>query len=163
MISIIVATSESGVIGHGNSIPWYVPRDLKHFKELTTGNTCLMGRKTYESIVKRLGHPLPNRKNVILTNQKDFQAPDCTVVHSWAEALAATKAENVFVSGGAEVYKLALPYTDRIYHTVIHTTCEGDAFFEFNQAEWNEVKKEFHPSDEKNQFDCTFFEYEKKR
>src|SRR3989344_9411197 len=98
MISIIVGTSKNSVIGHLNEIPWYLPRDLKHFAAKTTGHTTLMGRKTYESIIKRLGHPLPNRKSVILTTQKDFIAPECTIVHSWDEAMEATKGEEVFVS-----------------------------------------------------------------
>jgi dihydrofolate reductase len=162
MLALIVATSENNVIGSLGEIPWYVPRDLKHFKDLTTGHTCLMGRKTYESIIKRLGKPLPNRKNVILTTQKNFEAPDCTVVHSWDEAMKVTKGEDVFVTGGSEIYKLALPLVDKIYHTVIHTTCDGDTFFSFYTNQWNLINKEFHPKDEKNQFDCTFYEYERK-
>jgi dihydrofolate reductase len=163
MIAIIVATSENNVIGHGNEIPWYLPRDLKHFKEVTTGHTCLMGRKTFESIVKRLGHGLPNRKNVVLTTQKNFSVPDCTVVHSWEEALDTTQGEEVYISGGAEIYKLALPHAEKLYHTVIHTSVEGDTFFVFDPSEWNLVRSEFQPQDEKNQFDCTFNLYERKR
>ncbi len=162
MISIIVGTSENGVIGHGNEIPWYLPRDLKHFASKTKGHTTLMGRKTFESILKRLGHPLPERKSVILTRQKDFTAEGCTVVHSWEEAMAATKGEEVFVSGGSDIYKLALPYTDKIILTVIHTTVEGDTFFEFDKSQWKVVSEEFCPKDEKNQFDCTFYEYDRK-
>ena len=163
MISIIVATSKNGVIGHLNKIPWYLQRDLKHFKDVTTGHTTLMGRKTYESILQRLGHPLPNRKNVIITTQKDFMAPGCIVVHSWDEAMTATIGEEVFVSGGSDIYKLALPHTDRLILTEVDVEIEGDTFFNFNKNEWVMTKKEFHSKDEKNEFDCTFYEYERKK
>lgn len=163
MISIIVATSKNGVIGHLNKLPWYLPRDLKHFASLTTGHTALMGRKTYESIINRLGHPLPNRKNVILTNQKNFQAPGCTVVNSWEEAMEQTAGEEVFVSGGAEIYKIALPHTDRIYLTLVDMISDGDVFFEFDESKWQAVSEEFHAKDEKNPYDCTFITYDRKK
>jgi len=163
MIAIIVGTSENNVIGHLNDIPWYLPRDLKHYKKTTEGKTVLMGRKTFESIVKRLGGPLPNRKNVILTKQQDFEAPGCTVVHDWQSVMTEIKGEDVYVSGGSEIYKLALPHADKIIHTVIHINCEGDAFFEFDKNDWNLVKSDFHQKDDKNQFDCTFKVYERKK
>jgi dihydrofolate reductase len=162
MISIIVGTSENGVIGHLNDIPWYLPRDLKHFKEITSGHTTIMGRKTYDSIIKRIGKPLPNRKNVIITRQKDFMAPDCVVVHSWEEAMETTKDEEVFVSGGSDIYSLALPYAQKIYLTIIHTQVDGDSFFTFDNESWKEISHEFHPKDAKNPFDCTFINYERK-
>src|SRR4051812_26269051 len=110
MISIIVAASDNNIIGHLNKLPWYLPRDLKKFKENTVGHTTLMGRKTFDSIMTRLGHPLPDRKTVIITRQKDFVAPpECIVVGSWEEAMEKTRGEEVFVSGGAEIYKMALP------------------------------------------------------
>ncbi|MEK7390782.1 MAG: dihydrofolate reductase [Patescibacteria group bacterium] len=164
MISIIVGTSKNEVIGHGNEIPWHLPRDLKHFAAVTKGHTVLMGRKTYESIVKRLGHPLPERKNVVMARQKEnFTAPGCTVVHSLDEAMKATEGENVFVSGGGEIYKLTLPRADKIILTVIDTVAEGDTFFRFNKDDWNLISEEFHAKDEKNKFDCTFYEYERKK
>src|SRR5947207_2376698 len=140
MISIIVGTSENGVIGHLNDIPWYLPRDLKHFSEITKGHTTLMGRKTYDSIVKRLGHALPNRKNIILTRQKDFKAPDCIVVNSWDEAVKAAQGKDIYVSGGADIYSLALPHADKIYLTIIHTQSEGDTHFAFDKSKWKEIK-----------------------
>ena len=162
-ISIIVGTSENGVIGYSNEIPWHLPRDLKHFALITKGHSVLMGRKTYESIIRRLGHPLPERKNVILTRQKDFKTPGCVVVHSWDEVAAETKGEEIFVCGGADIYKLALPFADKIYLTVVHTVLEGDVYFNFDKSQWIEISKEFHPRDEKNEFDCTFYEYEKRK
>lgn len=163
MISIIVATSKNGVIGNAGQIPWYLPIDLKHFASKTRGNTTLMGRKTFESIIKKLGHPLPDRRSVILTNQKDFVAPECTVVHSWNEAMKSTKGEEVFVSGGSEIYKLALPYADKLFLTVVDTEVDGDTFFNFNKNEWNLVSEELHEKDEKNPLNCTFYEYEKRK
>ncbi|MES2213731.1 MAG: dihydrofolate reductase [Patescibacteria group bacterium] len=162
MISIIVATSKNSVIGNKGEIPWYLPRDLKHFASKTRGNTTLMGRKTFESIIKRLGHPLPDRKSIILTTQKDFSYPGCTVVHSWDEAMKTTKGEEVFVSGGSDIYRLALPHADRLVLTVVDVVVEGDTFFHFNKDEWNLVSEEFQGKDEKNPFDCTFYEYTKK-
>ena len=163
MISIIVGTSENGVIGHLNEIPWYLPRDLKHFANTTRGHACIMGRKTFESILKRLGHPLKDRKNIVITNQKDYKAEGAIVVHSWNDAVAAAEGDEIFVSGGGEIYKLALPHTDRIIHTVIHTNVEGDSFFRFDHDGWNLVSSESHPKDEKNEFDCTFNIYERKK
>lgn len=161
MIAIVVGTSENGVIGHLNKIPWYLPRDLKHFKEVTLGHTVVMGRKTYESIIARIGTPLPDRKNIIITRQTDFKAPDCTVAHTWEEAVEAAQGEDIYVSGGSEIYNMALPHTDRLYLTKIHTHSDGDVYFKYNKDEWREVSKEFHPKDEKNPFDCTFYVYER--
>ncbi len=164
MISVIVATSKNGAIGHGNKIPWHLPRDLKHFSAKTKGNTVLMGQKTFESILGYLGKPLPDRKTVILTLDKTFKAPEgCRVFHSVEEALTATKDENVFVSGGGQIYKLLLPYADRLLLTLIDIEIEGDTFFTFDKKDWNLVSEEFQPKDEKNKLDCTFYEYERKR
>lgn len=163
MISIIVATSKNGVIGNKGEIPWYLPVDLKHFASKTKGHTTLMGRKTFESIIKKLGHPLPDRKTVILTNQENFLADNCVVVHSWPEAMEKTVDEEVFVSGGSEIYKLALPYADKLLLTTVDTEATGDTFFCFNKDEWNLISEELHPKDEKNPLNCTFYEYEKRK
>lgn len=161
MIALIVATSENGVIGNKNSIPWYLPCDLKHFAQKTTGHTVLMGRKTFESILARLGKPLPNRKNIVLTTQPHYAPEGALVVHSWEEAVEKTKGEDVYVAGGAEIYKLTLPHADTLFLTVVHAEIPGDTFFTFTKNEWREVAKEFHPKDEKNEFDCTFYSYER--
>ncbi|MCK9361232.1 dihydrofolate reductase [Patescibacteria group bacterium] len=164
MLSMIVAASENDVIGKANALPWHLPRDLKNFKEVTTGNTVVMGRKTFESIFARLGKPLPNRKNVIVTQQPDFQAPECVVVHSLEEALEKTKGENVFVIGGEAVYRLALPMTDRLHLTRVHTSVDGDVKLPtINFSEWNLISEERWPKDEKNEFDATYQVYERKR
>ncbi|OHA19426.1 MAG: hypothetical protein A2836_03795 [Candidatus Taylorbacteria bacterium RIFCSPHIGHO2_01_FULL_45_63] len=164
MISIIVAASDNNVIGHLNKLPWYLPSDLKRFSKLTTGHTALMGRKTFESIVARLGHPLPNRKNVVITRDKGYKAEGAVVVMSWDEATKATAGEEVFVSGGADIYAMALPYADKLYLTRVHFQSDGDVFLpKIDMSEWKEVSKESHPKDEKNQYDSTFYIYERKK
>ena len=164
MISIIVAASENDVIGDKGKIPWYLPRDLKHFANLTRGHTIVMGRKTYDSILAHLGKPLPDRENIIVTTQKDFKAPGCVVVNSLEEAMEKTKGKNVFIAGGANIYELALPYAHKLYLTRVHAKFNGDTKLPYiNHEHWREVKKEFHPRDEKNKFDLTFYLYERKK
>ncbi|MDX1687598.1 MAG: dihydrofolate reductase, partial [Candidatus Promineifilaceae bacterium] len=109
-ISLIAALDRNGVIGDDGRIPWRLPADLKYFKRVTMGKPLIMGRKTYESI----GRPLPGRQNIVLTRQRDYRAPGCTVVHSLEEALAAAgDAEEVMVAGGGSVYRQFLPRADR--------------------------------------------------
>ncbi|QQR60611.1 dihydrofolate reductase [Candidatus Uhrbacteria bacterium] len=167
MISIIVAASDNDVIGQANALPWRLSRDLKNFKELTTGNTVVMGRKTFESIIARLGHPLPNRKNVVITRQQDFVASsEVVVVSSWEEAIEKTKGENIFVSGGEAIYRIAHAYADKLYLTRVHTNIEGgdvEMPIKDISSTWNLVKEEHWPKDEKNEFDATFQLYERKR
>ena len=164
MISIIVGTSENRVIGHLNKIPWYLPRDLRHFSTTTKGHTVIMGRNTYESIVTRNGKPLPERNNIVVTRQKDFNAPGCAVVHSLDEALEKSpKNEEVFVIGGSQLYNEALPIADRLYITIIHTVIEGDAFFpEFNKADWKVTSEQRFEKDDKNQFASTYYIYDRR-
>lgn len=125
-INLIVAMSRNRVIGKNNTLPWHIPEDLKYFKEMTTGHTIIMGRKTYESI----GKALPNRRNIILTKNHDFLAEGCTVVHSVREAMQLSIPEDeLFVIGGAEIYSLFLPFASKLYITQIHAKIEGDTFF----------------------------------
>jgi dihydrofolate reductase len=173
MISIIVAAAENGVIGKTGEIPWYLPADLKHFAELTRGHTVIMGRKTHESILKRLGHPLKDRKTIVITREENYQAEGCIVVHSLEEALKTVLRgpdhqdgqtptnEEIFICGGADIYSLALPSADRIYYTAVHATIDGDVYFQFDKKQWKETSSEFHPKDEKNQFDFSYKMYEK--
>lgn len=166
MISIIVAVSENNVIGNKGEIPWRLSDDLKRFAALTKNHTVIMGRKTFESIKARLGKPLPDRLNVVVTRQKDYLAAGCKVFPSLEEALKkfARGKEEVFVIGGAEIYKEALPLTARIYKTIVHAKIQGDAFFpELNGGEWKMVKSEFHPKDNKNDHDVTYTIYERQR
>lgn len=127
-LSIIVAIDEHLAIGKDNRLLWHIPEDLKHFKELTTGHTVIMGENTYRSI----GRPLPNRTNIVITLDTTFQAEGCQVVHSIDEALDTARQyeqEEVFVIGGASIYKQFLPLVDRLYLTQVVGTYEADTFF----------------------------------
>ena len=158
MISIIVAADENNVIGKDNDLIWHLPDDLKFFKNLTSGHPIIMGRKTFESI----GRPLPNRTNIIITRDTAFQADGCVVVHSLGEALGKTKNQDVFIVGGEQVYRLALPKTDRVHLTRVHHSFDGDRFFPELGKEWVEVESNEHPEDEKHPYSFTFKTYEKR-
>ena len=166
MVSLIVAASDNDVIGHLNGLPWYLPRDLKNFKALTTGHTCIMGRKTFESIMARLGKPLPDRTSIIITHQIGFHAPAGVIVAgSWKESMRHVAAEEeVFVSGGEAIYAMALPHADRIYLTRVHMQVEGDVKLPIADfSDWNLVHEEEWLKDEKNPVDATYHIYERKR
>src|SRR6266404_1412581 len=140
-----VAIAKNWVIGGGNDLPWYLPEDLKHFKKITTGKTVLMGRKTYDSIVKRLNKPLPNRKNVVITRQPDFKAADGVLVfHSIEEALKNTT-EDVYIIGGAQIFEQTLPLAEKMYITKVHQEYPGDAFFpKIDFSQWKLLEQEDH-------------------
>lgn len=124
-LDFIVAMTREGVIGKDNALPWRLPQDLKRFRSITTGNSVIMGRKTFESI----GKPLPARTNLVLTRDEGYRVPDGVIVcHSWDDVLAAVRG-TPFVIGGAEIYRQALPRLRRLYLTLIHRNFEGDAFF----------------------------------
>ena len=147
-ISLIAAVSENGVIGAQNRLPWHLPDDLRHFRAITTGHTIVTGRKNYESI----GKPLPNRRNIVITHQRGYQAPGCEVVHSLTEALAMTAHEpEVFVIGGAQLYAQALPLATRLYLTEVHATVAGDTHFPaLERSAWQETGRERHGTDERH-------------
>jgi dihydrofolate reductase len=152
-ISIIVAIAQNNAIGKNNQLLWHMPKDLKHFKEITSGRTIIMGRKTYDSV----GKPLPNRRNIVVT-RKDMKIPGCEVVNSIDSGLALCENEDeVFIGGGAEIYHQAMDKTDRIYLTIIHHDFDGDTFFpEIDYQQWNEVSREYHQPDEKNLYPYSF-------
>lgn len=156
IVSAIVAMSENRVIGKNNRLPWHLPSDLKHFKTITTGHPILMGRKTYESI----GRPLPNRTNIIITRNSTFQAAGCVVVTSIEEAVQHASSENaaeIFIIGGALVYRQLMPHIQRIYLTIVHHEFEGDAYFpKLNMNEWKESARERHPADTENAYAYSF-------
>jgi len=161
IISLVAAASDNNVIGKNDALPWKMPADMKFFKNLTTGHTVIMGRKTYET----MGKPLAGRKNIIITRNKFFKADGCLVFNSLEQAFAAFSDEKeVFVIGGAEIYKLALPLSDKIYLTRVHCTVEGDAYFvELIEKEWVVSKQTNYPTDEKNPFPYTFIELVRKK
>lgn len=157
MISAIVAQANNRVIGKANELPWYLPADLRHFKEITVGHTVIMGRKTFDSIITRLGRPLPNRTNIVITRDKGFKAEDAKIVHSLKAAIQTAADGEMFVIGGAQIYEQALPYLDRIYLTQIKADIEGDTHFpELAQEEWWELSNEHHKKDDKNPYDYSF-------
>jgi len=151
---LIAATSQNNALGKDNKIIWHLPDDFKRFKELTSGHHIIMGRKTFESFPK----PLPNRTHVVITRQKNYNPEGCIVVNSIEEAFEiCPKNEDVFLIGGAEIYKLGLPFTDKIELTYINETFEADAFFpEIDFSEWKLTNEEFHPKDEKHAHDFSF-------
>lgn len=158
MIAAIVAMSENRVIGINNDLPWHLPQELKYFKQITTGHTIIMGRKTYESI----GRPLPNRKNVVVTRQSNYEVEGVTVINNLEEYLNEHKEEDLFVIGGAELFNLSFPYFDTLYITEIHHKFEGDTFFPvFNKKEWVIKSKSEEHIDEKSKIKFTYFVYEK--
>jgi len=161
MISIISALANHRVIGKRNALPWYLPADLKHFKNTTTGKTIIMGLNTFKSIGEK---PLPNRKNIVLTENKEYSAEGVIFAHSLPEVLALTKDDGeVMICGGAMVYQQFLPLTRRLYLTYIHADIDGDIFFpEFTMEEWREVSREDYQPDEKNKYPYSFVVLERK-
>lgn len=138
-----VAIADNWVIGGDNDLPWYLPEDLKHFKEITLGKTVLMGRKTYDSIFKRLGKPLPGRKNVIITRQTNYAAPEEVLVFNSFDDALKNISEDVYIIGGAEIFKLGLPLAEKMYITHVKGDYPGDAFFpEIDWSTWKKTENE---------------------
>lgn len=161
MISLIAAIGKNNELGKDNALLWHMPADMKHFKNVTELHAVIMGRKTFESI----GKPLPNRRNIIITRDANYKKAGVGIVHSLSEAfdLFPDKNEEVFIIGGGDLYKQALPIADKLYITHIDTEDEkADSFFpEIIPIVWNEISHEEHKRDEKNPFDYTFSVYEK--
>ena len=158
-ISAIVVVDQNSGIGKNNQLLVHFPADLKRFKNITTGHSIIMGRKTFDS----MGKALPNRRNIVITRQADLSLPGAEISSSLDEALAlCEKEDEVFVIGGAEIFKQALPKLDRIYLTRIHKSFEADTFFpEISPAEWQEIQKEDFEPDEKTPFSYSFLTYQK--
>lgn len=162
-LNIIVAIAKNGAIGRNNQLLYHLPNDLKHFKELTTGHTIIMGRKTFESLPKGA---LPNRRNIVLSRQERLHYENAECYRSLEEALMQCDyTEDVYIIGGADLYKQTLGLAARIHLTLIDDTPkDADAFFPtLNPAEWTETSRETHPSDEKHAHAYTFIDYERRR
>lgn len=173
-ISILVAQAKNRVIGRDGDLPWRLSNDLRNFKRLTMGHPIVMGRKTMDSI----GRLLPGRQTIILTRDKDYSFDGATVAHSWDNAFQAAEdherqrieesgndadAAEVFIVGGAEIYTLALPHSDRIYLTDVDVEVDGDTYFpEFDRQGWATNSEESFPADAKNDHPHTFLTLDRK-
>jgi dihydrofolate reductase len=146
-IVVIVAIARNRVIGKDNQLIWNIPEDMAHFKALTAGHTLLMGRKTWESLPPRF-RPLPGRRNIVISRQADYAAPGAELANSLENGLAlATADATVFIIGGAEIYRQALPLADRLEITEVDLSPEGDSWFpEIPLADWQETAKKIPPS-----------------
>lgn len=162
MLSIIVAKAKNNIIGKENKLVWRLPADLQHFKEITTGHTIIMGRKTFES----LGKTLPNRKHIVFSQNPDFKVKEenVQVVHSMLEIQEYIQNEEEnFVIGGAMIYNLLMPHVSKMYVTEIEEEFEGDCFFpRINTEIWKEISREKGPKNEENNLDYDYVTYERK-
>jgi dihydrofolate reductase len=153
-LSIVVAMTPQRVIGRHGQLPWHLSADLRRFKQLTWGHHIVMGRKTFDSI----GRLLPGRTTVVVSRQPDLTIPGAHIAHSITEAVHQCLADSeVFIVGGEQVYREAIPLADRIYLTVVHVNVTGDTFFpELSQEQWQLTEQQPHQADEKNPYDYTF-------
>ena len=160
-VIIIAAVAENGVIGKDGDLPWHLPKDLKRFKALTSGHTIIMGRKTFDSCNRR---PLPNRRNIVVTRNQDFDGEGVEIAHSVEDAVSLTKPDDtVFIVGGSAIYQAALPIANAMDLTRIHARIEGHTFFpEFDQNDWQLVNSETHQPDERHAHSFTFQQFSRK-
>jgi dihydrofolate reductase len=158
--SLVVAMAHNRVIGIDNALPWRLPAELAHFKRVTLGHPIIMGRKTYESI----GRPLPGRMNIVVSRNRGFVAPGCTVVDSLDKAYAAAgNVDEVSIIGGTSLFEAALPTADCIYLTEIEADVEGDTWFpEFDRSRWHEREIARHPADEKHAYPFRIVQLERR-
>ena len=160
MITLIVAMGKNREIGKENQLLWHLPKDLKHFKELTSGHPIIMGRKTYESI----GKPLPNRTNIVISRKNDWFEEGILIVGSIKEAVKFAKKidEEVFVIGGGNIYEQTIDLADKLEVTLVDAVLDADTFFpKINEKIWQKTNEERHQKDEKNEFDFCFQTYER--
>lgn len=160
-INIIVSVSDNWVIGKDNKLLWKLSNDLKRFKDLTLNKPVIMGDKTFYSLPKGA---LPNRTNIVLTLDKNFNEPNTIPAYSIMDALKQAEKYNdeVFIIGGGNVYKQYLNRANKVYLTVVHTTIDGDTTFPELDESWNCFFEEHHLKDEKNEYDYTYKIYNKK-
>ena len=160
LLTMIAAAAENNALGKDNDLIWHISEDLKRFKRLTSGHAIIMGRKTFESMPKAL----PNRTNIVLTNKKDYQPEGATVVHSLEDALALVKDDSQpFIIGGGEIYRLFMPYCDRIELTRVHQNFEADVFFpEIDLNQWKEIARENIKATNEQPYHYSFITFEKK-
>lgn len=159
-VSIIVAIAKNFAIGLNNQLLWHIPADLKRFKKITSGHPVIMGKLTYESLPVR---PLPNRRNIVITDKPGESFDGCTTVYSIDQALElCNETEESFVIGGGSVYRQFLPFCNRLYLTLVHKEFHADTFFpQIDLTEWRLVGREDHGPEEPNDFFYSFLTFEK--
>lgn len=167
-ISLISAIAQNGVIGRDNDMPWHLPDDFAFFKRKTSHHAIIMGRKSLEA----LGKPLRNRTSIVITRNPTFTTEGVTIVHSLGDAIVEAQnvdkqlyqTDEIFVIGGAEIYKMAMPIATTLYLTEIHQPFDGDAYFpQFEKSDWQEISRHPHPADERHASSFDFVEYERKK
>jgi dihydrofolate reductase len=162
ILSLLVAADENNLIGDNNKLPWHLPDDLKYFKNITWAMPVIMGRKTFESV----GKPLPGRQNIVITRNAGWKHEGVDVVHHIDEAIGLAMKRNVlevFIIGGAEIFKTSFEKADRIYMTRIHHKFEGDVYFPaINELQWKLTKEVFRAPDEKNAYAHSFQVWERR-
>ncbi|MGM0566631.1 MAG: dihydrofolate reductase [Bacteroidota bacterium] len=158
-ISLIAAMDHKGLIGSNNDIPWYIPHDLKRFKRITSGHTVIMGRQTFESLPK----PLPKRRNIVITSDRQYQKTGIEVVHSIEDAIRiADKKQENFVVGGSAIYEQFLPFANKLYLTFIKAVFEGDTYFpKVDFSNWKLVDEEAHQTDDEPPLQFVYKTYER--
>jgi dihydrofolate reductase len=159
-ITLIAAASDNDALGKDNQLIWHISEDLKRFKRLTQGHAIIMGRKTFESMPRAL----PNRKNIVLTHNKEYKAKDAEVVHTIEEALALTNGDlQPFVIGGGEIYTLFLPYATLLELTRVHSSFEADAFFpKIDPTQWELIKEEKQDASPDQPYQYSYLTYKKR-
>ncbi len=159
MIALIVAIDQNNAIGKDNQLLWHLPKDLSFFKNVTSGNAIIMGRKTFESI----GKALPNRRNIVISTQKDLQYAGAEITSSLNAAIELVGKADGYIIGGGSIYEQSLTLVDRLYITKVAASFNADTFFpSINWDEWTLVSKEDHPADEKHAYAFSFCVYDKK-
>lgn len=160
-ISIIVAIAQNNAIGKDNDLLWHLSGDLKRFKELTTGHTIVMGKRTFESLPVR---PLPNRKSIVITDVEGEQIPGCVMAYSIEDAVNKCDAtDENFIIGGGSVYRQFMPIADKLYLTVVHKDFEADTFYpEINYDEWQALEKQENILDEKSGLTYSYIIYKRR-
>ncbi len=163
-ISLIVAVSQNSVIGKDNKLAWHLPNDMKYFSNMTNGHPIIMGRKNWESIPIKY-RPLPNRKNIVITRNKNFKDNGAIIVNSIEEAIKVSRSstdEEIFIIGGGEIYKLGLEFVDKLYMTEIYGNIEGNTYFpKWNKKDWIEISRISHPKDNNHNFSFDYIIYKK--
>ena len=154
-ISLIAAIGKNRELGKDNKLLWKLPADMAFFKKCTAGKPVIVGRKTYDSFYIK---PLPGRKNIVITRDKNYSAPGAIIVHSISDALLQAQGEDeIMIVGGASFYEQMLPRADRLYLTLVDSEIEADSWFpEYDDGTWQETLREAHKADEKNLFNFTF-------